>query len=177
MAFFEVQDLSFRYNDNWVLDTLSFTGKKGELIAIVGPSGCGKTTLLKLFVGVLKPQKGTLFLDKVNILKKPIELRNIGYVPQTQSLFPHQSVFENIAFGLKAQKWGRPEVENRVNELAETGGLSTRSKPKATNVCAITITRAIFSYINEERYKLNNEKANEIEEIASGSITITPLND
>ncbi len=48
---------------------------------------------------------------------------------------------------------------------------------KATNVCAITITRAIFSYMNEERYKLNNEKANEIEEIVSGSITITPLND
>ncbi len=130
MAFFEVQDLSFRYNDQWVLETLSFTGKKGELIAIVGPSGCGKTTLLKLFVGVLKPQKGTIFLDKVNILRKSIELRNIGYVPQTQSLFPHQSVFENIAFGLKARKWGRPEVENRVNELAETGGLNQMLKRK-----------------------------------------------
>ncbi|MHA2074463.1 MAG: ABC transporter ATP-binding protein [Candidatus Hodarchaeales archaeon] len=123
MAFFEVKDLYYRYNDQWILETISFGGKKGELIAIVGPSGCGKTTLLKLIVGVLKPQKGQVFLDYVDILGKPIEMRNIGYVPQTPSLFPHQTVFENIAFGLKAQKWGKLEVKSRVNELAKTGGI------------------------------------------------------
>ncbi|MHA1966954.1 MAG: ABC transporter ATP-binding protein, partial [Candidatus Hodarchaeales archaeon] len=52
-----------------------------------------------------------------------MEMRNIGYVPQTPSLFPHQTVFENIAFGLKAQKWGKLEVKSRVNELAKTGGI------------------------------------------------------
>ncbi|MHA2306362.1 MAG: ATP-binding cassette domain-containing protein, partial [Candidatus Hodarchaeales archaeon] len=71
MAFFEVKDLYYRYNDQWILETISFGGKKGELIAIVGPSGCGKTTLLKLIVGVLKPQKGQVFLDYVDILGKP----------------------------------------------------------------------------------------------------------
>jgi ABC-type sugar transport system ATPase subunit len=124
MAFFLVKDLSFKYNENWILSNISFQGKKGELIAIVGPSGCGKTTLLRTIVGILNPQQGSVVLDQVDIIQQSIEKRRIGYVPQNQALFPHLTVYENIAFGLLAQKWKKSEIEHRVMELVKLGGLS-----------------------------------------------------
>lgn len=124
MVFFQVKDLSFKYNENWILLNISFQGKKGELIAIVGPSGCGKTTLLRTIVGILNPQQGFVVLDQVDIIQQSIEKRRIGYVPQNQALFPHLTVYENIAFGLLAQKWKKSEIENRVMELVKLGGLS-----------------------------------------------------
>jgi len=128
MAFFEVQNLFFKYNDHWVLEDISFKGGKGELIAVVGPSGCGKTTLLRILVGILIPQRGSAFVNEMNILEKSIETRNIGYVPQNQSLFPHQNVYNNIAFGLSAKKWPKTEIEKRVLKLAEMGGIGKMLK-------------------------------------------------
>ena len=128
MAFFEVQNLFFKYNDHWVLEDISFQGGKGELIAVVGPSGCGKTTLLRILVGILTPQRGSAFVNELNILEKSIETRNIGYVPQNQSLFPHQNVYNNIAFGLSAKKWPKTETEKRVLKLAEMGGIGKMLK-------------------------------------------------
>lgn len=128
MAFFEVQNLFFKYNDHWVLEDISFKGGKGELIAVVGPSGCGKTTLLRILVGILTPQRGSTFVNEQNILEKSIETRNIGYVPQNQSLFPHQNVYDNIAFGLSAKKWPKTEIKKRVLKLAEMGGIGKMLK-------------------------------------------------
>lgn len=128
MAFFEVQNLFFKYNDHWVLEDISFQGGKGELIAVVGPSGCGKTTLLRILVGILTPQRGSTFVNEQNILEKSIETRNIGYVPQNQSLFPHQNVYDNIAFGLSAKKWPKTEIKKRVLKLAEMGGIGKMLK-------------------------------------------------
>lgn len=123
MAFLEVHHLWFKYEDQWIVNDVSFQGDKGELIAIVGPSGCGKTTLLRLIVGILVPQEGVITLDQKDITQELIEKRMIGYVPQNQALFPHLDVFENIAFGLKAQNWEKSEVNNRVKELSSFGGL------------------------------------------------------
>jgi len=124
MSFFEVQKLKFKYELEWVLYDISFQGKKGEFLAIVGPSGCGKTTLLQLIAGILTPHNGSIFLDRIDVTQQPIEKRHIGYVPQNQGLFPHLTVYENIAFGLKAQKWKQNDIEKRVNELTTLGGLS-----------------------------------------------------
>ncbi len=123
MAFFEVQSVFFKYEDQWILEDISFQVEKGELIAIVGPSGCGKTTLLRIFVGILNPQKGAVIIENKDILNQRIETRNIGYVPQNQGLFPHLTVYDNIAFGLKAQKWEKSDIELRVKELSQMGGL------------------------------------------------------
>ena len=123
MAFFEIKNLFFKYEDQWVLEDVSFQAKRGELIAIVGPSGCGKTTLLKTIVGILFPQKGSIFIDQVDITNIPIEKRAIGYVPQNQGLFPHLKTSENIAFGLIAQKKKKEEIHSRVHELAKMSGI------------------------------------------------------
>jgi ABC-type sugar transport system ATPase subunit len=131
MAFFEVQNIFFKYEDHWILEDISFQVEKGELVAIVGPSGCGKTTLLRIFVGILNPQKGSVIIENKDILTQRIETRNIGYVPQNQGLFPHLNVYNNIAFGLEAQKWEKNEIKLRVGELSQMGGLATmiRRKP------------------------------------------------
>jgi ABC-type sugar transport system ATPase subunit len=118
---FEVKNLHFKYNDQWVLNDISFQGEEGELIAIVGPSGCGKTTLLKTLVGILTPQKGSILINQTDITQKSIEEREIGYVPQNQGLFPHLTVYANIAVGLVAQKWKKEHIEKRVRELAKSG--------------------------------------------------------
>lgn len=130
MVFFEMKNLYFKYQDHWVLYDVSFQGKKGELIAIVGPSGCGKTTLLKTVVGILIPQTGSIFIDQKEITYQSIDRREIGYVPQNQSLFPHLTVFDNIAFGLVSQKWPKEDVKKRVLELATLGGIEKLLKRK-----------------------------------------------
>lgn len=121
MAFLDIQNLFFRYNDTWVLDGISLQGNKGDLLAIVGPSGCGKTTFLRVLVGILNPFQGKVFVDRTDILTLSIEDRRIGYVPQNQALFPHLTVHENLAFGLHAQK--KEKVHERVLEMARLGGL------------------------------------------------------
>ncbi|MHA1996272.1 MAG: ABC transporter ATP-binding protein [Candidatus Hodarchaeales archaeon] len=125
MPYFEVNDLCYRYEEHWILQDVSFTAKKGEFIAIVGPSGCGKTTILKTIVGILSPQKGSITINSYDITNEPIETRNIGYVPQNQGLFPHLSVFENIAFGLRAQKWKKNEIVKHIRDLAEISELES----------------------------------------------------
>ncbi len=124
MPYLEIDKLSYKYEEQWVLENISFTGEEGELIAIVGPSGCGKTTILKTIVGILSPQQGSIRINSDDITSSSIESRNIGYVPQNQALFPHLSVFENIAFGLRAQKLGRKSVKDKVHELAKLSELS-----------------------------------------------------
>ncbi|WP_455142141.1 ABC transporter ATP-binding protein [Candidatus Hodarchaeum mangrovi] len=120
MTYIQLSNIYFRYDEEWILNGISFSGSKGELIALVGPSGCGKTTLLRIIVGTISPQKGSIILNDEDITKIPIEHRQVGYVPQNQSLFPHLTVYENIGFGLRLSK-----TENRVRimELSQYGGI------------------------------------------------------
>jgi ABC-type sugar transport system ATPase subunit len=123
MTFFNVRNLSYKYEDQMVLEKVSFECNEGELIAIVGPSGCGKTTLLKTIVGILSPKNGSVFIKEIDITKIPIEKRAIGYVPQNQALFPHLTIYDNIAFGLQAQNENKNLIHNKVIELASMSGL------------------------------------------------------
>ncbi|AXN02216.1 Putrescine transport ATP-binding protein PotA [Candidatus Purcelliella pentastirinorum] len=88
----------------------------GEFLTILGPSGCGKTTILRLISGLEKANTGNIFLNNKNITNTPAENRNINTVFQNYALFPHMSVFENIAFGLKIQKITKKQIIKRVNE-------------------------------------------------------------
>ena len=123
MAFFEIKNLSFNYEDQTILEDVSFQANRGDLIALVGPSGCGKTTLLKIIVGILSHQRGSIIIDGVEITRIPIEKRSIGYVPQNQGLFPHLKTFENIAFGLTTQDRATSTIHKRVLELADMSDL------------------------------------------------------
>ena len=87
---------------------------------VLGPTGAGKSLLLELIAGILKPDKGRILIDGKDVTNLPPEKRNIGFVPQDYALFPHMSVYKNIAYGLRRDKKGKRKVE----EIAEKLGIS-----------------------------------------------------
>ncbi|MEM2934461.1 MAG: ABC transporter ATP-binding protein [Halobacteria archaeon] len=113
-----IENLAAGYEAFNLLD-ISFEIQKGEIFAILGPTGAGKTMLLEAIAGVLQIKKGRVLLGEKELTKLPPEQRGIGMVFQDCALFPHLSVYENIAFGLRYRKLERSEVENRVQGIAD----------------------------------------------------------
>jgi spermidine/putrescine ABC transporter ATP-binding subunit len=93
---------------------LSFEIREGEFFSILGPSGCGKTTTLRMAAGFEQPDRGRIWFDDEEVTVLPPEQRNTGMVFQNYALFPHLSVFENVAFGLRAHKRPQNEINERV---------------------------------------------------------------
>ncbi|QED46043.1 ABC transporter ATP-binding protein [Cytobacillus dafuensis] len=112
------QDIQVKFGDFVAIKNLNLEVKKGEFFTFLGPSGCGKTTTLRTLVGFITPTKGKIIVDDEDITNIPIEKRQIGMVFQSYALFPTMSVYENIAFGLKVQKYKKEEIKKRVEELA-----------------------------------------------------------
>ncbi|MBI4590330.1 MAG: ABC transporter ATP-binding protein [Candidatus Rokubacteria bacterium] len=98
--------------------------EKGEFLTLLGPSGCGKTTILQLIAGFLVPDAGQVFINGEPMAGVPPERRNIGIVFQSYALFPHMTVFENVAFGLTMRKAGREVTRHAVAEALELVRLS-----------------------------------------------------
>ncbi len=115
----EVARIRASYGREAVLKDLSFQAAEGELVALLGPSGCGKTTILKIIAGLLAPQAGEIRFNGVTVNRVPAEQRRAAMVFQKPLLFPHLTVGENVAFGLKMRKTPRPERERRVREALE----------------------------------------------------------
>jgi len=106
-----------RYGDVTVIDNLSFSVKEGEFFTLLGPSGCGKTTLLRMLAGFNSIEGGEILIDGKVINNIPPHKRNIGMVFQNYAIFPHMTVFGNVAYGLKVRKIGKKQIEQRVNEI------------------------------------------------------------
>jgi multiple sugar transport system ATP-binding protein len=102
---------------------LSLKAEDGELLAIVGPSGCGKTTALRLIAGLETPDAGNILLDGRPLAGVPPQDRDVAMVFQDHALFPHLTVFDNMALGLRLRKFPRAETAARVNAAAEMLGL------------------------------------------------------
>ena len=119
MSQISLQNLKKSFGKTKVIHDLSIDVKDGELIVIVGPSGCGKSTLLRMVAGLEDANEGNILIDnkKVNELE-PME-RNIAMVFQNYALYPHMSVFDNMAYGLKIAKIPKDEIESRVQKAAE----------------------------------------------------------
>jgi len=100
------------------VDGVSFEVKDGEFVALLGPSGCGKTTTLLTLAGIYKPTSGEIYFDDVLVNDVPPKYREVGMVFQNYALYPHMTVFENIAFPLRARKIPKEEIEKRVVEIA-----------------------------------------------------------
>jgi len=113
---------------------------KGEILMLVGDNGCGKTTLLNLIAGLHKPDAGMIALDGRQLfdswLKIDVtpEMRNIGYVFQNYALFPHMSVYDNVAFGLRIRKIPRKEIDYMVKDHLDAAGLWEIRKAKAMSI-------------------------------------------
>lgn len=102
---------------------------KGEFFSLLGPSGCGKTTLLRIIAGLLEPDSGRITLDDIDISRVPAHRRNVNTVFQNYALFPHLTVTQNIAFGLKMKGISVSEIDGRVEEalsLVELTGYGSR---------------------------------------------------
>src|SRR5271154_6061646 len=98
------------------VDNVSLTIREGEFFSLLGPSGCGKTTLLRMLGGFETPTSGEIVQDGVRIDTLPANQRQFNMVFQRYALFPHLSVWENIAFGLKMKKVNKAELKARVDE-------------------------------------------------------------
>ena len=96
-----------RFGDVRALDNVSLAIRRGEFMTLLGPSGCGKTTLLKLAAGFLGPDSGAIAIDGERVNDVPTYKREIGMMFQNYALFPHMSVAENIAYGLKTRHVAR----------------------------------------------------------------------
>ena len=120
MAFFNLQDINVSYDKkNNILEGLNLEIEKGELVSLLGPSGCGKTTTLRVVAGFIEPTHGQFILDDTDMTKVPVHKRNFGLVFQSYALFPHLSVFDKVAFGLKLQKVSKEEIKKRVENILE----------------------------------------------------------
>jgi len=120
------------FGDNAIVKGVDLEVKAGEFLVMVGPSGCGKTTLLRIISGLESMDAGELFIGGKSMNDVPPRDRDVGMVFQSYALYPHMSVFENMAFGLELRKMPKAEIEARVAEAArmlELGPLLTR-KPK-----------------------------------------------
>lgn len=115
----QVENISKFFGNFNVLKKISFDIKKGEFFSLLGPSGCGKTTLLRILAGFEDPSEGAVYLDGTNVVPVPANKRFVNTVFQNYALFPHLTVFENVAFPLRLKKVSESEIRKEVAESLE----------------------------------------------------------
>ncbi|HAK7505461.1 TPA: putrescine ABC transporter ATP-binding subunit PotG [Salmonella enterica] len=113
----EIRNLTKSFDGQHAVDDVSLTIYKGEIFALLGASGCGKSTLLRMLAGFEPPSSGQIMLDGVDLAHVPPYQRPINMMFQSYALFPHMTVEQNIAFGLKQDKLPKAEITSRVNEM------------------------------------------------------------
>lgn len=115
------------------VDKVDFTVQDGEFVVLVGPSGCGKSTTLRMIAGLEDISEGNLFIGERQVNDVPPKDRDIAMVFQNYALYPHMTVFDNMAFGLKLRRFSKVEIQERVAEAARIVGLQDllQRKPKA----------------------------------------------
>lgn len=128
----ELQGLYRRFGSLVAVDHLDLTLYKGEFFTLLGASGCGKTTIMRLIAGFDQPDGGRVRLNGIDVTRLPPQRRNVHTMFQQYALFPHLSIWDNVAFGPRAQGQDRAEIKRRVGEMLEIIGLSdkARSLPK-----------------------------------------------
>lgn len=147
------------YGDNVILDDLNLYIRENEFITLLGPSGCGKTTTLRILGGFETPDKGKVIFDGTDITSLPPNERNLNTVFQRYALFPHMSIAENIAFGLKIKKKSKAYIDDKIKyalKLVNLDGFEHRSIDSLSGgqQQRIAIARAI---VNEPKVLLLDE--------------------
>ena len=124
MAQVTLHRLTKQFDDTPVVKGISLTVADGEFFSLLGPSGCGKTTILRMIAGFTFPTSGTVLFDGQDVTSVPANRRNTGMVFQNYALFPHMTVFENVAFGLRTRKVAGSEIADRVAHALDLVGLT-----------------------------------------------------
>jgi len=126
----KIQNFSLSYGNTEVLNNINLTIKPGELFSLLGPSGSGKSTLLRSIAGFGPTAKGQIFFDSDDVTLSPPWKRDVGLVFQSYALWPHLTVWQNVAFGLKERKMTKSQIAERVKnalELVELSSLADRN--------------------------------------------------
>jgi putative spermidine/putrescine transport system ATP-binding protein len=130
MAFVELENISSGYEKGRpILNGFNMAIEQGELVSLLGPSGCGKTTTLRTIAGFIMAEAGTVRVGGKDYTRLPPNKRNIGLVFQTYALFPHLSVFDNVAYGLRRRHVAKDAIQKRVTDilrLVSLTGFETR---------------------------------------------------
>jgi ABC-type Fe3+/spermidine/putrescine transport system ATPase subunit len=108
-----------RFGNVVAVEKMDFDIEEGSLVTLLGPSGCGKTTLLRMVAGLEEPTEGDIFIKGVRINDTPIHKRNLGMIFQNYALFPHKTIFDNVAFGLKYRDVSKEEIKEKVTRTLE----------------------------------------------------------
>jgi len=123
-TYLSLKDVTLAYGKTVAVDRLNLDIAKGELIALLGPSGCGKTTTMRAITGLMRPASGRITLDGADITYLPANKRQLGLVFQSYALFPHLSVYENVAFGLRLKRLDGKALDAKVGGGLELVGLT-----------------------------------------------------
>jgi ABC-type Fe3+/spermidine/putrescine transport system ATPase subunit len=135
-SFLELRDVTKTFNATTVVDGVSLEIERGEFFTLLGPSGCGKTTTLRMLAGLEEPDLGEIILEgePLDVAARGVhvapEKRRMGLVPQSYAVWPHLTVFENVAYPLRLRRWNQTEMRQQVNQtlsLVGLGGLGERS--------------------------------------------------
>ena len=145
-----IKNVSKRFNDFVALDDINFTIKQGEFFSLLGPSGCGKTTLLRIIAGFEFPDEGAVLFDDKDIIPFPPNKRASNTVFQIFALFPHMSVYDNIAFPLKLKKVPKKEIDEKVKKYIHLVQLDQHIYKKPNQLSGgqkqrVAIARALIS--------------------------------
>ena len=167
-----LNNLSKTYGSNRVLDNFDLTIFDGEFFTLLGPSGCGKTTVLRMIAGLEDTDTGVITLDGQDIGAMPAEKRPINTVFQSYALFPHMTVFDNVAFGLRMSGVAKDEIKPRVTEALEMVRLGDFAERKPAQLSGgqqqrVAIARAlamdpIVMLFDEPTSALDPEMVNEV---------------
>lgn len=130
----ECRHISLSYGSNEVLKDVNLQVEPGEFFALLGPSGSGKSTLLRLIAGFNQHQRGELLVDGKDISGVPPHARNIGMVFQSYALWPHMTVWDNVAFGLVERREPRSVIQRKVGEVLELVGLSALAQRRPSQL-------------------------------------------
>ncbi|MBU0955556.1 MAG: ATP-binding cassette domain-containing protein, partial [Spirochaetes bacterium] len=154
-----IGNVSKTFGDFVALDDVSIQIQKGEFFSLLGPSGCGKTTLLRIIAGFEEPASGAVLLDDRDVLPLLPNQRSVNTVFQNYALFPHLSVFENVAFPLRLHKQKEQQIRARVSDYLQLVELQDHAHKKPTQLSGgqkqrVAIARAL---INEPSVLLLDE--------------------
>ena len=151
VADIRLTDLTKRFGEVVAVDNLSLEIEHGRFFALLGPSGCGKTTTLRMIGGFEEPSSGRIELDGKDVGSLPPYKRDVNTVFQSYALFPHLSIFENVAFGLRRKKLRGAELQKRVRDALELVGLGLLEKRKPRQLSGgqqqrIALARALVNH-------------------------------
>ncbi len=154
-----IDHVSKRFGDFVALDDINFTIEPGEFFSLLGPSGCGKTTLLRIIAGFESPDDGVVLFDDKNVIPLSPDKRASNTVFQTYALFPHMTVYENVAFSLRLKKLPKDEIDKKVREYVHLVQLDQHINKKPNQLSGgqkqrVAIARAL---INEPKVLLLDE--------------------